>query len=258
MSNDDIETNESGAGFAQENGEQLAATATTQTVPIEQSPLSQPNAPKRIANAQTVCNERNAKNKPCHGFLKQLRTGGEDAKTHLRGQDVLYKCQTCGTLYTGAPLGHLRDPEKQSRYVEKELAAILRAAGGTLPAYERPDKSASSETHATPHRAPSIGGAPVSETQTEKNALFLAAHAARPQPSASRKAKLIGRTDPTAHSTSGQNSSPEADTHRASAEAQAATGYASAAPLSPSAATASPAASDEKTPVEEREHDRKK
>jgi hypothetical protein len=89
--------------------------------------------PKRITNAQTVCNEKNAKGKLCNGHLKQLRTAGEPAEVHLRGDDVLSKCQTCGTLYMGPPLGHVRDPNKQSRFVEAELSALLQAAGGSLP-----------------------------------------------------------------------------------------------------------------------------
>src|SRR5215217_4682489 len=93
--------------------------------------------PKRITNAQTVCNEKNEKGKPCWGHLKQLRTAGEPAEIHLRGDDVLSKCQTCGTLYMGPPLGHVRDPHKQHRFVEAELQALLQAAGGTLPVIKR-------------------------------------------------------------------------------------------------------------------------
>lgn len=93
--------------------------------------------PKRITNAQTVCNEKNAKGKLCNGHLKQLRTAGEPAEIHLRGDDVLFKCQTCGTLYMGPPLGHVRDPQKQSRFVEAELSALLQAAGGTLPVIKK-------------------------------------------------------------------------------------------------------------------------
>lgn len=95
------------------------------------------SVPKRITNAQTVCNEKNAKGKLCNGHLKQLRTGGELAEIHLRGDDVLFKCQTCGTLYMGPPLGHVRDPHKQSRFVEAELSALLQAAGGTLPVVKK-------------------------------------------------------------------------------------------------------------------------
>jgi hypothetical protein len=96
--------------------------------------------PKRITNAQTVCNERNEKNKLCNGHLKQLRTAGEASEVHLRGDDVLSKCSLCGTLYMGPPLGHVRDPEKQSRFVEAELTALLQAAGGTLPVIEKNEK----------------------------------------------------------------------------------------------------------------------
>ncbi len=88
--------------------------------------------PKRITNAQTVCNEINAKGKSCNGFLKQT-TANENAKKHLRGDDCLYRCQTCGTIYAGPPLGHMRDPEKQKQFVQKELTDLLEAAGGTMP-----------------------------------------------------------------------------------------------------------------------------
>jgi hypothetical protein len=104
-----------------------------------QTPASPP-VPKRITNAQTVCNERNEKGKACWGHLKQLRTAGEPAESHLRGDDVLFKCHRCGTLYMGPPLGHVRDPEKQRRFVEAELSAVLQAAGGTLPVIKKNDK----------------------------------------------------------------------------------------------------------------------
>jgi hypothetical protein len=106
-------------------------TAATATVP---------SVPKRITNAQTVCNERNEKNKLCNGHLKQLKTAGEASEVHLRGDDVLFKCQICGTLYMGPPLGHVRDPQKQSRFVEAELSAVLQAAGGTLPVIKKNEK----------------------------------------------------------------------------------------------------------------------
>jgi hypothetical protein len=106
------------------------ATATTDTIAV----------PKRITNAQTVCNEKNEKGKLCNGHLKQLKTAGEPAQVHLRGDDVLFKCQTCGTLYMGPPLGHVRDPNKQVRFVEAELTALLQAAGGTLPVIKKDDR----------------------------------------------------------------------------------------------------------------------
>lgn len=93
--------------------------------------------PKQITNAQTVCNQKNEKGKLCNGHLKQLRTAGEASEIHLRGDDVLLKCQTCGTFYMGPPLGHVRDPHKQVRFVEAELSALLQAAGGTLPVIKK-------------------------------------------------------------------------------------------------------------------------
>ena len=117
--------------------------------------------PKRITNAQTVCNEKNAKGKLCNGHLKQLRTAGEASEIHLRGDDVLSKCQTCGTLYMGPPLGHVRDPNKQSRFVEAELTALLQAAGGTLPVIKKDERgvyvmvdAAAGHAPATPAAAP--------------------------------------------------------------------------------------------------------
>jgi len=105
-----------------------------------QAAAASPPVPKRITNAQTVCNERNEKGKACWGHLKQLRTAGERAEVHLRGDDVLFKCHRCGTLYMGPPLGHVRDPGKQRRFVEAELSAVLQAAGGTLPVIKKNDK----------------------------------------------------------------------------------------------------------------------
>ena len=105
-----------------------------------ESVVKAPAVPKRITNAQTVCNERNEKGKLCNGHLKQLHTAGEASEVHLRGDDVLSKCQTCGTLYMGPPLGHVRDPQKQTRFVEAELTALLQAAGGTLPVVKKNNK----------------------------------------------------------------------------------------------------------------------
>ena len=115
----------------------------SETKAVAASPVASsgtPPVPKRITNAQTVCNERNEKNKLCNGHLKQLKTAGEPAEVHLRGDDVLFKCQICGTLYMGPPLGHVRDPEKQSRFVEAELSALLKAAGGTLPVIKKNER----------------------------------------------------------------------------------------------------------------------
>jgi hypothetical protein len=185
----------------------LAGSAAKQA-PTEQQE-SRPGVPRRFAPGQTVCNEKNEKGKLCNGHLKELNTQ-HPSRVHLRGDDTLYRCQACGALYMGPPMGHVRDPRKQSRYVERDLAAILQAAGGTLPAYEYP--------------APAWRGAPkpkhVAQTSSKP--------AAEPKPAAAPV-----------------DSSASADAHRPAAEAQAATGQASAAPMSPTASTASPAAGAE-------------
>lgn len=118
--------------------------------------------PKRITNAQTVCNEKNQKGKLCNGHLKQLRTAGESSQVHLRGDDVLSKCQTCGALYMGPPLGHVRDPNKQVRFVEAELTALLQAAGGTLPVIKKDERGVfvMVETEAGDHGAQAAKPAP--------------------------------------------------------------------------------------------------
>jgi len=123
--------------------------------------------PKRITNAQTVCNEKNAKGKLCNGHLKQLRTAGEASEVHLRGDDVLSKCQTCGTLYMGPPLGHVRDPDKQARFVEAELSALLQAAGGSLPVVKKDERGVwvMEETgHAHSQAKPAAAPAPAAKT----------------------------------------------------------------------------------------------
>src|SRR5687768_1317723 len=117
----------------------MSANAPEVTAKTDAAPGTPP-VPKRITNAQTVCNERNEKNKLCNGHLKQLKTAGELSDVHLRGDDVLFKCQICGTPYMGPPLGHVRDPEKQSRFVEFELAALLQAARGTMLVIKKNDR----------------------------------------------------------------------------------------------------------------------
>ncbi|HEX8687764.1 MAG TPA: hypothetical protein VF736_15315 [Pyrinomonadaceae bacterium] len=187
--------------------------AVAKQAPTEQQE-TKPGVPKRFAPGQTVCNEKNEKGKLCNGHLKQLNTQ-HPSRVYLRGDDTLYRCQACGALYMGPPMGHVRDASKQARYVERDLAAILRAAGGTLPAYEYP--------------TPAWRGEP----QPKRVA------AAKPAPAAKPPAPAAKAAAPAA------DSSPSADAHRPAAEAQAATGQASAAPLSPTAATASPAAGAE-------------
>lgn len=172
------------------------ASLTDQTV----NNATTPPVPKEITNAQTVCNEKNEKGKLCNGHLKQLRTAGEAAEIHLRGDDVLFKCQTCGTYYMGPPLGHVRDPYKQSRFVEAELSALLQAAGGTLPVIkkdargvfimetshgpaEKPTaKTPAAATQPVATKAPAAATTPV----TAKAAPPAATASAAPKPAASK------------------------------------------------------------------------
>jgi hypothetical protein len=109
--------------------------------PTEQQ-TGQAGAPKRFERGQTVCNEKTDKGKLCNGHLKQVSPIREEARQHMRGDDLLYRCQTCGALYMGPPLGHVRDPRKQARYVQSELVDILEAAGGTLPAFKKTETGA--------------------------------------------------------------------------------------------------------------------
>src|SRR5918999_1531184 len=122
--------------MSSEANQTTSAEAVAKQAPTEQQE-TRPGVPKRFATGQTVCNEKNEKGKLCNGHLKEVNTQ-HPSRVFLRGDDTLHRCQACGALYMGPPLGHVRDPSKQTRYVERDLAAILRAAGGTLPAYEYP------------------------------------------------------------------------------------------------------------------------
>lgn len=159
-------------------------TASETSSPDQVSAAAAPApVPKRITNAQTVCNEKNAKGKLCNGHLKQLRTAGEAAEIHLRGDDVLFKCQTCGTFYMGPPLGHVRDPNKQSRFVEAELTALLQAAGGTMPIIKK-DARGVFVMETSPSHAPALAtpaAAPAS-TPAAKAAPVAAKPSAAPAP----------------------------------------------------------------------------
>lgn len=143
--------------------------------------------PKRITNAQTVCNERNAKGKLCNGHLKQLRTAGEAAEVHLRGDDVLSKCQTCGTLYMGPPLGHVRDPQKQSRFVEAELTALLQAAGGTMPVIKKDERGVFVLVESAGGHAPAAANPAAAKTTTAGQPQKAPVSAATPKPAAAPK-----------------------------------------------------------------------
>jgi hypothetical protein len=162
---------------------------TNQESLAEQVQTGRPPVPKRITNAQTVCSERNEKGKLCNGHLKQLRTAGEPAEVHLRGDDVLFKCQRCGTLYMGPPLGHVRDPDKQTRFVEAELTALLQAAGGTLPVVKKDERGVyvlvegKEHGHAAAKPAPAAA-APATVPGAHETAPVPAAAATPPAPAA--------------------------------------------------------------------------
>jgi hypothetical protein len=179
----------------------MAATDTT-TGKLDSAAAASAPVPKRIVNAQTVCNEKNEKGKLCNGHLKQLRTAGEPSEVHLRGDDVLSKCQTCGTLYMGPPLGHVRDPNKQVRFVEAELTALLQAAGGTLPAIKKNERGVfvMVETEAPGHGAAPAAAKPAAAKSAAPAAQKAAAPAAAAKPTApAAPASSAG------HKTLGQN-----------------------------------------------------
>ena len=157
---------------------------TAKQAPTEQQE-SKAGVPKRFAVGQTVCNEKNEKGKLCNGHLKERNTA-HPAKMHLRGDDALHQCQTCGALYMGPPLGHVRDSRKQSRYVERDLAAILRAAGGTLPAYTYPVPEW--RRASLPQQAPPATKATTS-THAETQAPSPPAPAATPKPAPAARAE---------------------------------------------------------------------
>jgi hypothetical protein len=166
----------------------MAATDATTGKPDAVATAAAP-VPKRITNAQTVCNEKNEKGKLCNGHLKQLRTAGELAVIHLRGDDVLSKCQTCGMLYMGPPLGHVRDPNKQVRFVEAELTALLQAAGGTLPVIKKNERGVyvMLETEASGHAPAPAKAAPAAAPKAAAPAAAKPAAPAAPKPAGDHK-----------------------------------------------------------------------
>lgn len=162
----------------------MNATASEASSDKQVSTATTAPVPKRITNAQTVCNEKNEKGKPCWGHLKQLKTAGEPAEVHLRGDDVLFKCQTCGTYYMGPPLGHVRDPQKQHRFVEAELSALLQAAGGTLPVIKKDARGVfimeTTAAHLPPAKPATSPAAPTAAPAAAKTAAPAAAKPATP------------------------------------------------------------------------------
>ena len=147
-------------------------SAVTQPAPTEPpTGHAAASAPKPFKEGQTVCNECNERGKSCNGHLKQISPRHVGATQHLRGDDALHQCQTCGMLYVGPPLGFLRDPAKQRRFVMREQNLILQAAGGTLPAFRRNEAGALVNANEPLRPAPAatelMPGAPKAETKAK-------------------------------------------------------------------------------------------
>lgn len=178
------------------------ATTVSDAKPVDNTPAPAP-VPKRITNAQTVCNEKNEKGKLCNGHLKQLKTAGEAAEIHLRGDDVLFKCQTCGTYYMGPPLGHVRDPYKQSRFVEAELSALLQAAGGTLPVIKKDARGVFIMETTAPAHSPAAKPAAAKPQAAPATTATAPKAPAAPKPAASKAGTNPDRTMNKRHTYSG-------------------------------------------------------
>jgi hypothetical protein len=105
----------------------------------------------------------------------------------------------------GPPLGHVRDPQKQSRFVEAELSALLQAAGGTLPVIKKDARgvfimettghtpaAAPAATPAT-KSAPAATAAKAAQPASPKAAAAPVAKAAAPKAGADPDRKLMKR-----------------------------------------------------------------
>lgn len=57
---------------------------------------------------QTNCTQKDAKGKPCWGFLKVWTLAPQEMLKKIPAGEVLYRCQTCLTLYHGKPIRHVQ------------------------------------------------------------------------------------------------------------------------------------------------------
>jgi hypothetical protein len=87
----------------------------------------------------------------------------------------------------GPPLGHVRDPDKQKRFVEAELSALLQSAGGTLPVIKKNEKgvyviveAAGGETHGHAPAAPKPAAVPAKPAAPAAQAASVAEKAMTP------------------------------------------------------------------------------
>ena len=78
------------------------------TEPIEASPKRDKNKPKFRPADQSVCNEPGEMNGTCGGHLKHFSIAPRELTATLREGHILFRCQRCGQLYKGKPIGHIR------------------------------------------------------------------------------------------------------------------------------------------------------
>lgn len=56
---------------------------------------------------QTNCDQKDAKGKPCWGFLKVWILAPDELLKQIPPGEVIFRCQTCLTLYHGSPHRHV-------------------------------------------------------------------------------------------------------------------------------------------------------
>src|SRR5690349_7686232 len=104
----------------------------------------------------------------------------------------------------GPPLGHVRDPYKQVRFVEAELSSLLQAAGGTLPVIKKDEQRGvfvMVETEAADHGAHAAKPAPAKAAAPAATA----APAAKPAAASAPKPATPAAPKAGEHKTLGQN-----------------------------------------------------
>ena len=92
---------------------------------------------KALRPGQTVCNERDEKGKLCAGPLKRRPDPKYRSGTELEGSEVIHRCGRCYALYSGPPLGFLRDPV-MTRFVMSDQPDVIQPE--PKPAHESPKK----------------------------------------------------------------------------------------------------------------------
>jgi hypothetical protein len=98
-----------------------------------------PQGRKPMKPGQTVCNQKDEKGKLCAGPLKRLQSKVYRSKEELEGEEMIYRCGKCYTIYQGPPLGYLRDPQMK-RFVLAAQPDIVQPP--PAPAHEPAKKEA--------------------------------------------------------------------------------------------------------------------